>query len=286
MRDQLLTIIFFLLLGCSNPKSLIKKALENEKNQKYDVSEQNYLKVIIKYSTSEYVAEAKYRLGLLYKDVKKDYLQARIWFAQVVNQHKETDFAKLSDVAILESPDYLGALDHNKVVLGDVDTFGKNMKVVSEFKKLDYDLYECNFKLYAGEQLVRQEKRYYFKKSGEIREYSENPKISKTKNLSFTILLKQPIEVGNQWMTIKENKEVLYKIVETNLKVKLKKFEFEDCIKVLEEYKGVPGVKYLYYAPNKGCIKITTSSLKDLKQEYPVLELVEYLKGVNNYEKI
>jgi len=273
MNCRLLTIIFFLfLLGCSNPKSLIKKALENEKNQKYDIAEKNYLTVIIKYPKSDYVAEAKYRLGLLYKDVKKDYLQARMWFSQVVNQHKESEFAEFAEVGVLESPDYSGALDNNKVVLGDVDSLGKNMKIVSEFKKLDYDLYESNLKLYAGEKLVRQEKRFYLKKSGEIREYSENPKISGSK--SFTVLLKQPIEVGNRWVTTKENKEVLYKIVETNLKVKLKKFEFENCIKVLEEYKGEPGVKYLYYAPNKGCIKITTSSLNS-KQEYPVLELVE-----------
>jgi len=146
----------------------MKKALKNEKNQRYDIAEKNYLTIIIKYPTSDYVAEAKYRLGLLYKDVKKDYLQARMWFSQVVNQHKDTEFIKLAEVGILESPDYSGALDNNRVVLGDVDSLGRNMKIVTEFKKLDCDLYECNLKLFAGEILVKQEKRYYLKKGNEV----------------------------------------------------------------------------------------------------------------------
>lgn len=271
---------FFIFLGlififcCSNPKSLIKNAIKDEQDKNYDSAEQKYLTIVLKYPRSDYAAEAKYRLGLLYKDFKKDYIQARMWFLQVVNYYQESEFVKFAKVGILESPDYIGTIDGNIVVLGDVESHGKNMRSVFEFKKIDFDLYQCNCKLYAGEKLVRQEIRFYLKIENEIREYSENPKVGK-KELKYTIVYKDPPDIGNNWSTIKENRDVSYTITDTGLKLKFQKTEFENCIKVLESYKGEQGIRYLYYAPDKGCVKITTSSLKNPKQEFTVLELVE-----------
>lgn len=277
---RLISFIIFLfpilvVFNCSNPKSLIKNALKDEQNKNYDSAEQKYLTIIVKYPKSDYVVEAKYRLGLIYKDVKKDYFQARMWFSQVVNHHQESEFAKFAKVGILESPDYIGAIDGNVIILGDIESGGKNMKSVFEFKKLDFDLYKCSCKLYAAETLVRKEEKFYLKTENEIREYFENPKSSQKKDLKYTIIYKDPQEVGKSWRTFKENKEVSYTIVETSLRLKFTKTEFENCIKILERYKNETGIRYLYYAPNKGCVKITTSSIKNPDKEYVVLELVE-----------
>ncbi len=277
MKIKKYFIIFLvsMIVNCSNPKSLIENALKDEKNERYDSAQQKYLTIIVKYPKSDFVLEAKYRLGLIYKDVKKDYFQARMWFSQVVNYHQESEFVKFAKVGILESPDYVGAIDGNVIILGDIESRGKNMKSVFEFKKLDFDLYRCGCKLYAGEKLVREEERFYLKTEDEIREYFENPKNSTKKDLKYTIIYKTPSEIGNSWSTIKENKEVSYKIVDTSLRLKFAKKEFENCIKVLERYKNETGIRYLYYAPNKGCVRITTSSTKNPDKEFTVLELVE-----------
>lgn len=263
----------FILFSCTNPKMLLKTAIKDEKKQKYDSAEQKYLTIIIKYSDSECVPEAKYRLGVIYKDIKKDYLQAQMWFSDIINRHKDSEFYKFACVGLLESPDYVGAIDGNKVVLGDVESDGRNMKIISEYKKIDYDLYQVTTKIYAGNNLVKQEQRFYYKVDTEIREYLIDPK----KNLSttYTTILKLPIKIGTKWETQKEKKLVECSIVEDSISLKFKDKEFGKCIKIMEQPKGEKGVRFLYYAPNKGCVKITTATIDNLKKEYPVVELVE-----------
>lgn len=269
-----LIYIFLFFIGCSNPKSLIESAKKDEQKGLYSKAEQKYLTVVVKFSQSPQLPEAKYRLGLIYKDILKDYIQANMWFSDIIRNHRETEFYKLAEVGLLESPDYVGALDGNLVVLGDKESGGKNMRITYEFKKVEFDLYSVVCKLFAGEKLVRQENKFYLKTLGEIREYSVNPKTHKG-DLKYTLIFKLPVEVGNRWTTRKEEKEVIYNIVGTGLTVKLKSKSFENCIKISENYKGETGIRYLYYAPNKGCIKVATSSLKNPQQEFTVLELVD-----------
>ncbi|MCX7910275.1 MAG: hypothetical protein N2505_01655 [Endomicrobia bacterium] len=271
----LLYFLVIFIFSCSNPKNLLESGIKNEQEGNYEEAERKYLTIVVKFPQSEYAPEAKYRLGLIYKDIIKNYQQANMWFSEIIKNHKETKFYKLAEVGILESPDYLGALDNNKIILGDVESGGKNMKMMIEFKKIDFDLYSYKCKLYAGEKLVRQEDRFYLKTGQEIREYSVNPKTSKEKDLRYTLILKLPVEVGNKWKTSKENREVTYTIVATDLTVKFKNKIFSNCIKILESYKGQQGIRYLYYASNKGLIKITTSSLRNPQQEFPVLEFIE-----------
>lgn len=266
----LTTILFF---SCSNPKSLLYQALKNEKKGNYDVAEQKYLTIVVKYPSSEYVIEAKYRLGMIYKDIRQDYVQARMWFSDIIKNYPDSEFYKLAEIGLLESPDYIGVVDNNKIVLGDIESFGKNMKMVTEFKKIETDLYRCNCELYAGNNLVRRETKFYLKTGREIREYMSDPKtMDKTK---YTVVFRLPAEIGTEWTTQKENRQVTYTITETGVKIKTKKGEFENCIKIMESFTNETGIRYLYYAPNKGCVKITTSSLKNPKQEFTVLELVE-----------
>ncbi|MEN3013586.1 MAG: hypothetical protein ABDH23_03095 [Endomicrobiia bacterium] len=268
-------IFLFLIFSCSSPDRLLKSAIEDEKKNRYDKAEQKYLTLIVKFPHSRDVVEAKYRLGLIYKDIMKDYAQAIMWFSDIIKNHQDSEFYKPAEVGILESPDYIGALDNNSVILGDVETGGKNMKIVNEFDKIDFDLYKCICKLYAGEKLVRQEIKFYLKTSQEIREYDVNPKMSKEKNLKYSIVFRLPVEAGTKWVTKKEDKEVIYTIVAKDIRVKLKNHEFNNCVKILETYKGQEGIRYLYYAAGKGCIKIATSSVKKPNQEFSVLELIE-----------
>ncbi len=269
-----ITLAFFLtFFSCTNPKMLLKTAIKDEKKQKYDSAEQKYLTIIIKYNDSKYVPEAKYRLAVIYKDIKKDYLQAQMWFSDIINRHKDSDFYKLACVGLLESPDYVGAVDGNRVVLGDVESDGENMKIISEYKKIDYDLYQVKTKIYAGNNLVKQEQRFYYKVDTEIREYLVDPK--KDPSAAYTVILKLPIKIGTKWETQKANKLVMCSIIEDSISLKFKNKEFEKCIKVMEQQKGEKGIRFLYYAPNKGCVKITTATIDYFKKEYPVVELIE-----------
>ncbi len=269
----LLSFVFLTFFSCTNPKSLLKSALKDEQKNKYDSAEQKYLTIIIKYDSSEFVPEAKYRLGLLYKDVKKDYTQAQMWFLDIINRHRDSEFCKLAYVGLLESPDYIGAIDGNKVILGDVESSGKNMQIITEYKKLDYDLYQANVKLYAGKSLIKQEEKFYYKVGNEIREYLVSP--LKNPSARYTVVLKYPSKVATKWETEKEKKVVQYLIVEDSLVLKFRDKEFKNCIKVKEQVKGEKGVRFLYYAPNKGCVKITTTTIDNLTKEFPTMELVE-----------
>lgn len=267
-----LFLFLFFLLGCSSPKMLLESAKKDEQNQRYDKAEQKYFTVVIKHSDTIYAVEARYRLALLYKDIKKDYLQAQMWFNEIIARHPGSEYAKLAEVGILESPDYTGVLDGNVIVLGDVESYGKNMKLTAEFTKLEYNLYIGRYKLFAGDRLVRQYEKYYLKQSGEVREYDANPQKAMIKN--YSIIMKLPIKSNVSWTTIKDNKEVVYTIVATGLQLKLRDKTFDDCIKVREYVKGERGVRFIYYAANKGCVKMTTGLLDGTK-EFPVVESIQ-----------
>ena len=276
MKDNLIFLFTFLVLYSCTPSSdrLLKQALKDEQKQNYSSAEQKYLTIIVKYSTSDVVPEAKYRLGMLYKDIFKDYYQAQLWFSKIVDEHKDSKFYKLAQVGLLESPDYLGIIDGNKITLGDIESLGKNMRFVVEYKKLDVDLYIGSTKLYAAERIIRQYTKFYYKDGNEIKESDVNLKTEKTDK--YTIILKLPIQKNNSWSTEKENKIVIYKVFDTNLRLKTKKgFIFENCIKIMEQNKGEKGVRFLYYAPNKGCVKITTTNISELYKEYTTMEVIE-----------
>jgi hypothetical protein len=272
---KFIILLLFLIYSCApSPQRLLKQAIKDEQRQNYSSAEQKYLTIIVKYSTSDVVPEAKYRLGLLYKDIFKDYTQAQLWFSKIVNEHKDSQFYRLAQIGILESPDYLGIIDGNKVVLGDIESLGKNMQFVTEYKKLDFDLYTATTKLYAGERIIRQYTKFYYKDGDMIKESDVNLKTNKTDK--YTIVFKLPIQKNNSWTTEKEGKTVVYTIVDTSLTVKTKKgYSFENCIKVMEQNKGEKGVRFLYYAPNKGCVKISTTNISELYKEYTTMELVE-----------
>lgn len=268
-----ITIIFlFFIISCSSPKMLIEQAKKDEQRQRYDSAEQKYLTIIIKHNQSEYTSEAKYRLGLLYKDVKKDYLQARMWFNEVITRHPDSEFVKLAEVGILESPDYTGVLDGNVTVLGDVESYGRNMKLTTEYTKLDYNLYIGKYKLYAGDKLVRQYEKYYLKQGDEIKEFDVNPQKVAVKD--YTVIMKYPVKPDISWLTKKDNKEVVYTIVATDLQIKLRDKVFNDCVKLKEYVKGEKGIRFIYYAPNKGCVRITTAVVGSTK-EFPVVEIIQ-----------
>jgi len=253
---------------------LLKQAVKDEQKQNYSSAEQKYLTIIVKYPTSNIVDEAKYRLGLLYKDIFKDYSQANLWFSKIVDEHKGSKFYRLAQIGLLESPDYFGIIDGNKIILGDIESLGKNMRIIIEYKKLDVDLYIATTKLYAAEKIVRQYTKFYYKDGEEIKESDVNLKTEKTDK--YTIILKLPIQKNNSWTTQKENKTVIYTIFDTNLTVKTTKgFIFTNCIKIMEQNKGEKGVRFLYYAPNKGCIKITTTNISELYKEYTTMEVIE-----------
>lgn len=274
MKHIFILLLTFIIFSCATgPESLLRRAIKDEQKQKYDLAEQKYLTIVVKYPSSEYVSEAKYRLGLIYKDIKKDYVQARMWFSDIIINHKDSNFYTLAEVGMLESPDYTGILDGNKVILGDIESGGKNMRIETVIKKIDVNLYSSISQLYAGDKLVRKVEKFYLKTDQQVREYSSNPSIDK--NLKYTVIFKLPAETGNQWKTEKENRTVIYTIVATGLQLKLKNFAFEDCIKILERYENETGIRYLYYAPNKGCVKITTSSLNNPTREFPVIELIQ-----------
>ncbi|MCX7941385.1 MAG: hypothetical protein N2555_06410 [Endomicrobia bacterium] len=272
LRLIIIFIIFLLCISCIPPKMLMEQAKRDEQNQRFDKAEQKYLTIIIKHNKSEYVPEAKYRLGLLYKDVKKDYLQARMWFNEIISRHPDSEYVKPAEVGILESPDYIGAIDGNIITIGDIESGGKNMRLATEFKKLDYNLYIGKYKLFAGEKVVKTYDRYYLKENGEIREYTVNPKTSTSKN--YTVMIKYPVETNTSWTTQKDNKQVAYTIVAKDLQLKLQNKTFDGCIKVREYIKGEKGIRFIYYAPNKGCVRITTAMLDEPK-EYTVMELIQ-----------
>jgi len=271
---KLIIFLFFLFSCTPSPQHLLKQAIKEEQKQNYSSAEQKYMTIIVKHSKNELVCEAKYRLALLYKDVYKDFLQAQLWFSEIINNHKDTKFHRLAQIGLLESPDYLGIIDGNRISIGDVESLGKNMRFFTEYKKLDYDLYISTTRLYAGDKVIRQYVKYYYKDGEEIKESDYN---LKTKNSDkYTVVLKLPIRKNNSWTTKKEGKVVIYTIFDTNLTVKVKKgYVFENCIKVMEQNKGEKGVRFLYYAPNKGCVKITTASIFDLYKEYTVMEVVD-----------
>jgi tetratricopeptide (TPR) repeat protein len=269
----LIGVIFFILFFSNNPRNLLNRAKKFEKQKSYDKAEKIYLSLVIKYPQENFVAEAMYNLGNIYKDIKKDYSQSRMWFSQVITKFPTSDYAKFSYVSILESPDYLGLLDGNMTVLGDIESFGKNMKIKTEIKKLDYNLYLSNQNLFAGEKFVREEKRYYLKTNNEIREYLVDPRNIVGQEV-YTVVLKYHYNQGMSWTTKKDNKNVTYTIVATDLNLKIREKNFDGCIKVMEKIDGAYGVKYLYYAPNVGCIKITTATLENLSKEHVTVEII------------
>lgn len=257
-------IIFF---SCNSPKNLLNQAKKYEKQKNYDAAEKNYLNLIIKYPKEALVAEAMYNLGNIYKDIRKDYSQSQLWFSQIITKFPESEYKKLAQVAILESPDYFGLVDGNTIILGDVESLGKNMKIKTTVKKLDYNLYLTEQKLFAGKKLVRVEKKFYLKTDNEIREFVTDPRTISKKE-TYTVVLKYPYKNGVGWSTKKDNKNVSYTIVGTDLSVKIDEKSFDRCIKIMEKFDNTAGVKYLYYAPNIGCIKIATASSERLNKEY------------------
>ncbi len=277
MKNLSLMLITLTFLCCCIPtaEKIIKDAYRYEQQNKFELAEQQYIKIIVKYPRSKFSAEAMYRIGLIYKDIKKDFTQATFWFNQLISRYPDNKFVPMAQVAIMESPDYTGAIDGNLLLLGDVETSGKNMRIKTLFQKLDYNLYLSISTLFAGEKFVREEKTYYLKSNDEIRVYYRDPRISTTQ-LDFTTILKYPLEVGNSWNTYKEKKSVTYTIVAKDLEVKIGNTKYNNCIKLLETYKNTTGIKYIYYAPNIGCIKITTSTKDNPHKEFPTVCLISH----------
>ncbi len=267
---KLVFITLFIITSCIGPDGILKKAIQYEQKQKYELAEQQYLKLILKFPNHELTAEAMYRLGLIYKNVKQDFVQSQMWFKQVVNKFPNSKYKELAEIGLIESPDYSGVLDGNKVILGDSETQGRNMLLIAEYKKLDYNLYVGHLHLYAGKKFVREEKKYYLKIGTEIREYPQLPK----EGIPYVVILKLPYRKNNVWKTYKEGKTVFYKIVADEIQVTITGKTFNNCIKVVEQYEGSTGIKNIYYAPNVGCIRITTGSIAQPDKEYPVSEFV------------
>jgi hypothetical protein len=266
-----ISITFF---SCNNAKNLLERAKRYEKQKNYDAAERSYLSLIIKYPKEEIVAEAMYNLGNIYKDIRKDYSQSQIWFSQVITKFPNSEYAKFSKVSILEAPDYLGLLDGNVTVLGDTDSFGKNMLIKTTVQKLDYNLYLVEQNLFAGEKFVRKEKKFYLKTDNEIREFSVDPRTSSSEGKFYTTVLQYPYKKGVSWTTIKDNKKVVYTIVDIGLTIEINKKKFSECIKIMEKFENAIGVKYLYYAPNVGCIRITTASSERSEKEFVSVEAI------------
>lgn len=261
-----LIILVIIFLSCTDPKNILSKAKKYQVQNKYDNAERLYLRLIIKYPTDDLAAEAMYNLGLIYKDVKKDYPQSKLWFSQIITKFPYSDFKDLAQVGMLDSPDYFGLNENNTLLLGDPETGGKNMRIKNKISKLDYNLFLLEQTLFAGEKVVRVEKRYYLKTGTEIREFLADP--TKNKNAIYSVVLKLPYEKNNFWQTKKDGKNVTYTIVEDNVKIKIKDKEFVNCIKVMEQVENSVGIKYLYYAPNVGCVKITTTTILQKDKEY------------------
>lgn len=272
----LLVVLLVSIFSCDTPQAVLSRGKKFLKEKRFENAEKEFLSVVIKWPSDKNCAEAMFELGNICKEIKKDYNQSVLWYSQVVKKFPATEFAKVAEVKILESPDYLGLIDKNRVILGDSETKGRNMRLETRVEKLDYNLYLMQSDLFAGDKFVRTEKKYYLKKNGEIREFNVNPsEIKNESKVESKIVLKYPFVSGNVWKTYFAGKSFVLKIVEDNITMNIADKKFDKCIKVMEKIEDSVGVKYFYYAADVGCIKITTASNEESKKEYTSVELVK-----------
>ncbi|MBD3272072.1 MAG: tetratricopeptide repeat protein [Elusimicrobia bacterium] len=218
-------------------------------------------------------AEAMFYQGENFRRDKVYRSAVRI-FQHIIAKYPGSDWADKSMRSIMNTPDYFPLQGRYSWIEGDSQTGGNNMKIMTSAKKLKTRTL-LSRKYFAGKKQVKELSRslYYEKKNYELREYT-----SASKNASYTVILRYPVELGNSWETIRDGQRWIYKIVNDDISVSVKAGRFSGCIKVSERAVNLPGsYKYTYYAPDVG--RVLTTVKTGSAQEYRNAELLSYSTG-------
>lgn len=222
-----------------------------------------------KYPRDPRAAEALYRAGRIYQRLKL-YPQAVRYFKKIVERHSsEKDWVERAQLGLLNSPDFFPIVPGSFWIEGDSETGGRNMRAEWNCVKGSSGTVVIERRISAGSQLVAQTKRYYRKAGAEVREYAF------ASSYDATILFSWPFAEDKSWTTKRDNRTVVYKVVERNLPIKVKAGEFAGCMKISETDPLLPrSVKFNYYAPDVGWVLTTTAALGGA--EHHNTELLSY----------
>ncbi len=267
-----LSLFFFgliLVIGCGG-KEGFGNAERSEKLGRFSTAISQYEDFWKLNSRSKKAPEALYRIGEIYRTVIVDYEKARKTFHDIIEWYPASDWAKKSELAIMNCPDYF-PFEKGKRTLVDSMSGGANARMVEsqEIDKEDPSRLMVKRETLAGDQKVGEIENEYEKKAGELRE--------KQKGGSFsTVLLRFPAEKGRKWETLRNNKRISYEVESLNESLQVKAGTFTACLKLLEKDLNRPdSARVQYFAPGTGLVLVSQSSRN---QETRVMELLSFEK--------
>ena len=260
-RTQLI-IIYLLTLtvfsGCG-VEYKFNRAKNLEKDGRYEESIKIYKEIADRYPLNVHVPESLYCAGRIYQQKLKNYTQSQDLFSELLNRFPAADkWKELAVLGIFNSPNYFPLFDENLWVEGDSQSYGKNMRVERNCKKISGQKYLISNKYYAGEKIVTTVSRYYTKKDYKLHEFNS------ADDKESTILLDFPFYKGKTWTTLRDGQKTRFTIVDSSVSVKVHAGKFDNCLKIREENLSFPSAyKYKYYAPELGYILTTVASVKE-----------------------
>ena len=269
-KISVLTILSALILTGCGREWRFNRAMGLEKRGYYVEAVLQFDEFAKKNPADMRAPEALYEIGRVYQKKMKLYSAAVRYYSMVLDRYPQAaPWNRLAAVGMLNSPDYFPLKSGNFWIEGDSLTGGRNMRAEWTCQEVSSGTFRIIRKISAGSKLVATINRYFRKDSLQL---CESPTPG---DAACTILYSFPMEKGREWASSRDKREIKLKLVDTDISLKVKAGEFNGCIKISEEYAGLPGSKkYNYYAPDVGWVLTTTSSSSG--QEFRNTELVSY----------
>jgi len=203
-----------------------------------------------------------YRAALIYSEKFEMCSKSLKIFERLVRDYPKSRFRNDSYSRAFICPDYFPINKISKWYYGDSQSYGKNARE-NIFIKKRYENIEflADYFLYAGNKLIDKNQIKYIFKDLSFWELSGKDR---------KLLLKYPIRKDDLWQSISN---MIYKVMDTSVNVKVKAGNFENCIKIAQ-YQEKSNYKMIYYyAPDIGRVLTT---IETNGKENRIMELLKY----------
>lgn len=279
MKNLKLFLAFsFLLAGCGSQTQL-NKAKRLEQKGKYEAAWAVYQRIAAQDPESPVAPEALFRAGLMSQRHLNDCYMAGTFYDRVIENYSQSvPWARAAVLQKQNCPDYFPLLSGSEWVEGDSETKGKNARIRTVCKPFpdakntlpsEGGVLEKTY--FAGDKESSSIELIYKKINDELLE------LKAFEDAVGKVVLKWPLDVGQEWKTRPVNTTFVYNIQSVNEKIKVEAGEFEHCVKVQFTVSGISGAAtHEYYAPGVGRV-LTTVSTKG--NEVRVTELLSYKLG-------
>lgn len=264
------TVIIFVialnLISCRSENEF-KSAKKMERLGRYPSAIIQYENYVGKNPKDLRSAEALFRIAQIYHNVLKDYGRARDYYMQVLKSYKGSEWANLSEEALMDCPDYFPSSVFR--IIGDSQSGGEYMKTEEsvESDPKDRNKLKVKRKIFAGNKIISEIQILYEKRNRELKEYDD-------KNKLYATILKIPLRKGARWETVHRGRKSLYVVEADDIPVTVKAAIFSHCLKIRQQFDHSKMTwKYEYYAPDVGLI---LTSVATENNETRVAELLSY----------